>query len=170
MKSLTKSEITLEILKSFVYLEDFEISYASSPSGKPLDATSIPTDGDKQEALSLTRNSASCRHKIRGGPQESSSICEQGRGLRIQLLDDASRLPLLRPRHPRSTPMYYSGIYLFTGFANGASSKNVRYFYVGAPPTPDHAPNLPACTFNGLAVSLAIFHGIVEAMVKGYPV
>ena len=37
MKSLTKSEITLEILKSFVYLEDFEISYASSPSGKPLE-------------------------------------------------------------------------------------------------------------------------------------
>ena len=36
MKSLTKSEITLEILKSFVYLDDFEISYASSPSGKPL--------------------------------------------------------------------------------------------------------------------------------------
>ena len=36
MKSLTKSEITLEILKSFVYLEDFEISYASSSSGKPL--------------------------------------------------------------------------------------------------------------------------------------
>ena len=36
MKSLTKSEITLEILESFVYLEDFEISYASSPSGKPL--------------------------------------------------------------------------------------------------------------------------------------
>ena len=36
MKSLTKSEITLEILKSSVYLEDFEISYASSPSGKPL--------------------------------------------------------------------------------------------------------------------------------------
>ena len=39
MKSLTKSEITLEILKSFVYLEDFEISYASSPSGKPLGQT-----------------------------------------------------------------------------------------------------------------------------------
>ena len=34
-----KSEITLEILKSFVYLEDFEISYASSPSGKPLGRT-----------------------------------------------------------------------------------------------------------------------------------
>ena len=42
MKSLTKSEITLEILKSFVYLEDFEISYASSPSGKPLGLSSFP--------------------------------------------------------------------------------------------------------------------------------
>ena len=66
VKSLTKSEITLEILKSFVYLEDFEISYASSPSGKPLGYSR--TEGKERSKqhtfFAMTRPAHFMREKI----------------------------------------------------------------------------------------------------------